>query len=39
MKSIYEKFTDEEHETLMKAKDKTGLSWHDFIMKLTKTKR
>lgn len=34
MKSIYEKFTDEEFEKLTKKKD--GLNWHDFILKLLK---
>ena len=36
MKGINEKFTDEEHQALVKAKDKD--SWHDFILKLLKLK-
>lgn len=32
MKSIYETFTDEEHENLVKIKGK--ITWHDFILKL-----
>ena len=34
MKTINVTFTDEEHEDLMKTKNK--LSWHDFILKLKK---
>jgi len=33
MKRINEVFTEEEFEQLLKTKD--GLTWHDFIMKLT----
>jgi len=37
MKSINETFSDEEHELLTKAKEKSGeKNWHDFIMKLVK---
>ena len=36
MKTINEKFTDEEYENLKKVKDKK--SWHDFIYSLVKKK-
>jgi len=34
MRGIAEKFEDKEFELLLKAKEKSGLSWHDFILKL-----
>jgi hypothetical protein len=34
MKTINEKFTDEEHKILTKSKGKKN--WHDFIMELAK---
>jgi hypothetical protein len=43
MKSIHDKFTDEEHAQLTEAKQRSGArNWHDFIMLLveyTKKKR
>ena len=36
MKTLLEKFADEEFLKLQEAKDKTGLNWHDFIMTLIK---
>ena len=32
MKTLFEKFADEEFKRLRIAKKKTGLNWHDFIM-------
>lgn len=34
MKSINEKFTEEEYDIIKQAKD--GLSWHDYILKISK---
>ena len=36
MKQINVWFDNEEHEKILKEKIKTGLSWHDFIIKLVK---
>jgi hypothetical protein len=35
MKHLRETFTDEEFQQLLKAKDKSGKNWHDFIMYLS----
>jgi len=35
MKTLNIPFTDEEYAELLKAKNEIGLSWHDFILKLT----
>ena len=32
MKTLLEKFEDAEFEKLREVKDKTNLSWHDFIL-------
>jgi len=34
VKHLRETFTDEEFEGLKRAKDESGLNWHDFIMTL-----
>ena len=34
MKTVNEKFTEDEFKKLNRAKKKTKLSWHDFIMTL-----
>lgn len=39
MKSLNEKFTDEEFRKLARAKKRADLSWHDFIMTLTDDKK
>jgi len=39
MKSIHAIFTDEEHEKIAEKKKKSGLNWHDFILKLTKIEK
>ncbi len=31
MKVIHVIFTDEEHEEISRAKERSGLNWHDFI--------
>lgn len=36
MKQLNITFDDEEHEKLVEKKEESGLSWHDFILKLTK---
>lgn len=36
MRGIAEKFEDKEFELILKAKEKSGLSWHDFILKAAK---
>lgn len=36
MKTLLEKFEDAEFKRLLKTKQKTGLSWHDWIMTLAK---
>lgn len=38
MKSLNEKFTDEEFRKLVRAKKRADLSWHDFIMTLAEDK-
>lgn len=38
MRAIYEKFEDAEYTTLLEAKAKAKLNWHDFIMQLAKKK-
>jgi len=35
MKSVYEKFTEEEHKTLLQRKGNT--SWHDYILSIGDT--
>ena len=35
MKTLNITFTDEEYERLNEVKESTGLSWHDFILKLS----
>lgn len=32
MKSLYERFTDEEFETMQELKNASGLGWHDFLL-------
>jgi hypothetical protein len=32
MKVIHVIFTDEEHEEILRSKEKSGLNWHDFII-------
>lgn len=39
MKTLNEKFTDEEYDKLTKAKDNSGLNWHDFILTLVGGKK
>jgi len=39
MKTINEKFTDEEYNKLLKAKKKAELNWHDFILLLIVAKQ
>lgn len=39
MKHVHEIFSDEEFETLQKAKEKSGKKWHDFIMTLVEAKK
>ena len=34
MRTLLEKFTDEEFERLLEIKNKTNLNWHDFILTL-----
>ena len=34
MKTLNVTFTDEEYELLNKAKEASGLSWHDYIQKM-----
>lgn len=36
MKSIHAIFTDGEYKKIATKKEKSGLNWHDFILKLTK---
>ena len=36
MKTLLEKFTDDEFKKLLIVKKKTGLNWHDFIMTFAK---
>lgn len=35
MKTLLEKFTDDEFIQLKKEKEKTGLTWHDWLLTLT----
>lgn len=37
MKHLRETFIDEEWQTLIKAKRRSGKSWHDFILSLAQT--
>jgi len=39
MKHLHEVFTDQEHEQLLKAKKKANMTWHTFIMTLTKEEK
>ena len=40
MKHLHEVFTDQEHEQLVKAKNRVPKrTWHDFIMTLTKEEK
>ena len=32
MKTLLEKFTDEEFEKLKTVKEKTGMNWHDWLL-------
>lgn len=38
LKTVNETFSDEEFEELKKAKDESGMSWHDFILTLAERK-
>jgi len=38
MKTLNVTFTDEEYELLNKAKESSGLSWHDYIQKMGESK-
>jgi len=38
MRTLNETFTDEEFKRLLKAKKKTGLNWHEFIMSFAEDK-
>lgn len=35
MKAIYEKFTDEEFEAMAEHKSIVGMSWHDYLVRIS----